>query len=113
MPRYERSEGGRSSSRGGSRGRSGGRSFGGSRGGGSRGGGFGGDRERREVEMTEVTCADCGEKCKVPFKPKTSKPVYCSDCFSKNKGGSSGSSGKDISIINEKLDKIMKALKIE
>ena len=109
------------------RGRSGGRGFGdrdssdgnrgGSRGGsygdrgGSRGGGFG-DRGRREVEMTKVTCSSCGIKCEVPFKPTSSKPVYCDACFSKDKGNSgSGVSSKDLELINEKLDMIIKALK--
>jgi len=69
---------------------------------------------RRELEMTKVTCSACGEKCEVPFKPTSSKPVFCSDCFSKNKDSSGGrSSGKGLDIINAKLDKIMKALEIE
>ena len=71
-------------------------------------------RNRREVEMTKVTCSSCGEKCEVPFKPTSNKPVYCKDCFSKkDNGGSNGNSNKDFEIINEKLDKIMKALEIE
>jgi len=32
-------------------------------------------------EDTEVTCADCGNQCTVPFVPRSNKPVYCSDCF--------------------------------
>jgi len=36
-------------------------------------------------EDTTVTCADCGDQCTVPFVPKTDRPVYCSDCFRKNK----------------------------
>jgi CxxC-x17-CxxC domain-containing protein len=65
--------------------------------------------------MTKVTCSSCGVECEVPFKPTSNKPIYCSDCFAK-KGGKSGS-GRNSSInldeINEKLDKIMEALKIE
>ena len=67
-------------------------------------------RPRRDIEMTKVTCSACGDKCEVPFKPTSSKPVYCSDCFS-NKDKSS--SNRDLDIINEKLDKIMEALEIE
>jgi CxxC-x17-CxxC domain-containing protein len=65
--------------------------------------------------MTDVICSTCGKDCQVPFKPTSSKPVYCDDCFSKKeKGGSSrGPSNKDLEVINEKLDKIMAALKIE
>ncbi len=36
-------------------------------------------------ESATVTCADCGIECKVPFVPKTDKPVYCSDCFRQSK----------------------------
>ena len=69
-------------------------------------------RDRRDVNMTKVTCSSCGVECEVPFKPTSSKPVYCSDCFAK-KGKSNKNSNRDLEIINEKLDKIMKALKIE
>jgi len=62
--------------------------------------------------MTKVTCSSCGEKCEVPFKPTSSKPVYCAACFAKKDKVSSDSS-KDFDLINEKLNKIMKALKIE
>jgi len=71
-------------------------------------------RDRREVTKTKVTCSACGAKCEVPFKPTSDKPVYCSDCFAKKSKVSSGKpSSKDFDAINEKLDKIMKALKIE
>jgi len=69
-------------------------------------------RDRRDIEMTKVTCSECKKECEVPFKPTSNKPVYCSDCF-KNKGSSNKPSNRDFDIINEKLDKIMKALKIE
>ena len=36
-------------------------------------------------EDTTVTCADCGDQCTIPFVPKTDRPVYCRDCFRKNK----------------------------
>ena len=65
---------------------------------------FGGQRE-----MHEVTCSECGQKCEVPFKPREGKPVYCSKCFGKEPKGKSA----DLSIINQKLDKIMKALGID
>ena len=133
MARFrDRKEGSSSSSRGGSRGPSRGpRRESRDSGRESRGGSFkdfkerrGSDRSskrgsqgRRDFEMTKVTCDSCHQECEVPFKPTSSKPVYCSDCFSKqNKGSSSRSSGfseKDLDIINEKLNKIMKALKIK
>ena len=44
------------------------------------------DRYSRDrKESATVTCADCGDQCEVPFVPRTDRPVYCSDCFRKNK----------------------------
>jgi len=115
-------------SRGSGRGDSRGRDSRGSGRGDSRGrdsGGYGRDRssggygrDRGELTMTRVTCSGCGQKCEVPFKPTSNKPVYCSACF-KNIDDSSSSnnsnkiSEKDIDMINKKLNKIMKALNIE
>ena len=31
--------------------------------------------------MYDAVCANCGAKCKVPFKPREDRPVYCSECF--------------------------------
>lgn len=68
---------------------------------------------RRDVEKTKVTCSACGKECEVPFKPISTKPVYCDECFAGKDSKSSKVSGKDLELINEKLDKIMKALDIE
>ncbi len=71
-------------------------------------------RDKRDFQMTKVNCSACGSECEVPFKPTSDKPVYCDDCFSKkSKSGSDKISGRDVDAINEKLNKIMKALKIE
>jgi len=37
---------------------------------------FGGPRQ-----MHDAVCSQCGKACKVPFKPREGKPVFCSDCF--------------------------------
>lgn len=79
------------------------------------------------IEFT-ATCDECGKSCKLPFRPTSSKPVYCSDCF-EMRGERSGLSkgnekhsdtGKEfrelrdqIISLNTKLDKIMKALDIK
>lgn len=47
-------------------------------GGSSYGSGYGGQRE-----MHDVVCAQCGKNTQVPFRPSGDRPVYCSDCFSK------------------------------
>lgn len=35
----------------------------------------------REREMYTVTCSSCGGEARVPFQPRTDRPVYCSECF--------------------------------
>jgi len=34
-------------------------------------------------EMHPAVCAQCGKDTQVPFLPRGDRPVYCSDCFSK------------------------------
>ncbi len=53
-----------------------------------RGGGQSGPRE-----MHPATCSDCGTDTEVPFKPSEGRPVYCNDCFQKQRGSSSGRGG--------------------
>jgi len=63
---------------------------GGGYGGGYSSGGGGGGYGRAERTMTDVVCASCGRETQVPFVPRGDKPVYCSDCFSQQGGGSRG-----------------------
>lgn len=37
--------------------------------------------------LYEAICADCCKPCKVPFKPREGRPVYCPDCFAIRKAG--------------------------
>ena len=32
-------------------------------------------------EFFTATCARCGGEAKVPFEPKSDRPVFCSECF--------------------------------
>jgi CxxC-x17-CxxC domain-containing protein len=34
-------------------------------------------------EMFPAVCAECGKDTQVPFEPRSGRPVYCSDCYSK------------------------------
>ncbi|MEA1960911.1 MAG: zinc-ribbon domain containing protein [Bacillota bacterium] len=36
-------------------------------------------------EMFTTTCAECGAETEVPFKPVDGRPVYCLECFQKQK----------------------------
>ena len=48
----------------------------------------GGSEGRGPREMHPVVCAECGKETTVPFQPRGDRPVYCSDCFSKQGSGS-------------------------
>ena len=41
-------------------------------------------RGRGRVEV-EAVCASCGRGTTVPFRPTHGRPVYCRDCFAKNR----------------------------
>ena len=51
----------------------------------SNGGSSGGGMSRGPRQMFPATCAQCGKQTEVPFQPRGDKPVYCRDCFTKNK----------------------------
>jgi CxxC-x17-CxxC domain-containing protein len=55
----------------------------------SGGGNSGGGYSSGPREMFSATCSSCGREAQVPFRPTGSKPVYCSDCFSSQRGSSS------------------------
>jgi CxxC-x17-CxxC domain-containing protein len=45
----------------------------------------GGGYDRGPREMFSATCASCGREAQVPFRPSGTKPVYCSECFQKQR----------------------------
>ena len=45
----------------------------------------GGYGSRGPRQMYTATCSSCGQEAQVPFQPTSGKPVYCSDCFSKQR----------------------------
>lgn len=45
-----------------------------------RSGGYGQPRQ-----TFTVTCAECGVETTVPFEPKEGRPVYCRECYAKQK----------------------------
>lgn len=74
-------------------------------------------------QMYGVVCDSCGQNCEVPFKPTAGKPIYCDSCFGDKGGKRDHGKGRDrdrsgdrektkkqLYIINEKLDKILKIL---
>jgi CxxC-x17-CxxC domain-containing protein len=40
-------------------------------------------------QMYPAVCAQCGQSTQVPFQPRGDRPVYCSTCFSQQRGSSS------------------------
>jgi|APSaa5957512622_1039677.scaffolds.fasta_scaffold109300_2 CxxC-x17-CxxC domain-containing protein len=77
----------------------------------------GGNRGPVRKEMTTVTCDSCKERCEVPFRPTSNKPIYCDRCFRKESRSSgrsnSGGQSSDLAEINRKLDKIIEALELD
>ena len=45
--------------------------------------GFRKNATRGPREYFTATCAMCGGEARVPFQPKSDRPVYCSECFSR------------------------------
>jgi CxxC-x17-CxxC domain-containing protein len=69
------------------------------------------DSPSSERRMHEVTCAKCGVRCEVPFRPTKGKPVYCSDCFKKNEKSDPNQMTLELERIHDKLDKILDIVK--
>ncbi len=44
-----------------------------------------GYKSRRQ--MFPAVCAQCGKETEVPFEPREGRPVYCSECYSKQRLG--------------------------
>lgn len=40
-------------------------------------------KKQRNRPVYTGVCAVCGGEAKVPFEPKSGRPVYCSECFSR------------------------------
>ena len=41
--------------------------------------------DRTDRPMYDVVCARCGKPTQVPFQPRNDRPVYCRDCFEKQR----------------------------
>lgn len=84
--------------------------------------------DRNDRQMYDAVCDNCGKACKVPFEPRSGKPVYCSDCFEKMGDRGSDNRGADrggrsfrpnterpqnnvqMDLLNAKLDRIIDLL---
>lgn len=71
-------------------------------------------------QMFDAVCDNCGNSCKVPFRPSSGKPVYCSNCFGNKKEGGNRNEFAERPLLhsreeykeqfeqlNNKLDKIL------
>jgi len=85
----------------------------------------GSDTDRPGFKLYHAVCDKCGRDCDIPFKPTGNKPIYCRSCYRELGNNPERSTDRpirdnfgpgpkpDLDQINRKLDKIMKALKIE
>jgi CxxC-x17-CxxC domain-containing protein len=48
-------------------------------------GSYGSSSRNVNRQMFTVICAECGKETEVPFEPRGDRPVYCSDCYRKNR----------------------------
>jgi CxxC-x17-CxxC domain-containing protein len=46
---------------------------------------YGSNDYRPQRQMFPVVCAECGKETEVPFEPVQGRPVYCSECYQKNR----------------------------
>jgi CxxC-x17-CxxC domain-containing protein len=53
----------------------------------------GGHGERSGHVMYPAVCDQCGKQTKVPFEPRGSRPVYCSNCYENQQRTNGGYSG--------------------
>ena len=44
-------------------------------------------RDPGNREYHAAVCGACGDQAKVPFAPRSDRPVYCSTCFDKVRSG--------------------------
>ncbi len=68
----------------------------------------------QDRRMFDATCAKCGKRFELPFRPTGEKPVYCNDCFGRTDSKSNGKIvdqyKEQFNILNAKLDRIIRAL---
>jgi CxxC-x17-CxxC domain-containing protein len=68
-----------------------------------------------ERKMYDAVCDNCGNRCQIPFQPKSGKPVYCSHCFEQREKEGKGfrdrpQNNDQFASLNAKLDKILALL---
>lgn len=77
-------------------------------------------------QMHGATCSSCGDKCEVPFMPNGKKPIFCSQCFTRDEEGAPQRSYKkdfggqnndqvteQLKAINAKLESILRVLQAQ
>ncbi len=48
--------------------------------------------ERPRRQMYPATCAECGGETEVPFEPRGIRPVYCANCYTRQRNSPPGHS---------------------
>lgn len=53
-----------------------------------------GGRRSDQPQMYKAVCDECGDECRVPFRPSGDKPIYCNECYEQHGGSSSNNFDK-------------------
>lgn len=49
-------------------------------------------------EVSKVVCAECGKDTTVPFRPRLARPVYCSECFNKQRAAAAEEATAEVAV---------------
>lgn len=50
------------------------------------------------VDVSEVACAECGVVTTVPFRPRLARPVYCKECYTKQKAALQAAESAEVAV---------------
>lgn len=74
-----------------------------------------GQQVNSDRQMYDAICAKCGNRCQIPFHPRSGKEVFCSHCFEQKERGEVTTqemprADARFDEINAKLDRVLELL---
>jgi CxxC-x17-CxxC domain-containing protein len=49
-------------------------------------------------EVSTVICAECGKETTVPFRPRLARPVYCAECFHRQRAAAAAEAANQAAV---------------